>query len=419
MIADKVGLLDLLSTEDKSTVVAAINEVMAAVDWNKITLDKNLKEVSDRLDNLKLYAYKELGDNYTMTESDFDKVGFYMIGSLADTVTDDGIKNIPDNNVGDYKIIALNPNRKFQTLLMTSPRYNNVFYSGRFWDGKWQGWTRIANTENLSNPNLLINTDFKDVINQRGQAEYTSGYSIDRWRVFGGALKVNGNQVILAKVGDVNGYLAQRIENGVNLLKNKTVTLSIGIDGDAYSMPVNVSALTTIFDSGNLMFPGGYADVYGNSSWVEVRVFAREGEITLDWIKLEFGDVATMYVPPNQAEELLKCQRYFIKLLNQEGEYAPALGFGYTNGNTYARVSVPIPVRMRTVPDFVFLHGSLDNLYVIFDGKNYKVLSIVQTILENNQVFFILETESHNTDDQTCVFRIRISGNVALDAEIY
>ena len=35
------------------------------------------------------------------------------------------------------------------------------------------------NAVNYSNPNLLINPDFR--INQRGQAEYTSGYTVDRW----------------------------------------------------------------------------------------------------------------------------------------------------------------------------------------------------------------------------------------------
>ena len=34
------------------------------------------------------------------------------------------------------------------------------------------------NAVNYSNPNLLINPDFR--INQRGQAEYTSGYTVDR-----------------------------------------------------------------------------------------------------------------------------------------------------------------------------------------------------------------------------------------------
>ena len=33
--------------------------------------------------------------------------------------------------------------------------------------------------DGLSNPNLLINPDFR--VNQRGQAEYTSGYTVDRW----------------------------------------------------------------------------------------------------------------------------------------------------------------------------------------------------------------------------------------------
>ena len=35
--------------------------------------------------------------------------------------------------------------------------------------------------DGLSNPNLLINPDFR--VNQRGQNEYSTGYTVDRWSV--------------------------------------------------------------------------------------------------------------------------------------------------------------------------------------------------------------------------------------------
>ena len=55
------------------------------------------------------------------------------------------------------------------------------------------------NAVNYSNPNLLINPDFR--INQRGLTEYTdSGYTVDRWSMTSGAMKVSindaGNLVI-------------------------------------------------------------------------------------------------------------------------------------------------------------------------------------------------------------------------------
>ena len=36
--------------------------------------------------------------------------------------------------------------------------------------------------------------------------------------------------------------------------------------------------------------------------------------IAIEWIKLEQGSVATHFVEPNKADELLKCQRYYEKM---------------------------------------------------------------------------------------------------------
>ena len=59
----------------------------------------------------------------------------------------------------------------------------------------------LALTNDISNPNLLINPDFK--INQRGQSTYSispgSGYTVDRWKLWNGTLTVNSDGTITLK----------------------------------------------------------------------------------------------------------------------------------------------------------------------------------------------------------------------------
>ena len=47
----------------------------------------------------------------------------------------------------------------------------------------------------LCNPNLLINPDFR--INQRGMANYSSAYTVDRWKTGGAKLTVNDGFISL------------------------------------------------------------------------------------------------------------------------------------------------------------------------------------------------------------------------------
>ena len=133
----------------------------------------------------------------------------------------------------------------------------------------------IATMGNISNPNLLINPDFK--INQRGISgtfSDTGKYFVDRWRLVSGTVTVNSDGTLT-----LNGSICQPLENAVGL-----------------NVTASVSAGTAVYDDTAKTFT-----ITGN------------GDV-ISWAKLEIGCAATAFTPPDPATELLKCRRYYRTL---------------------------------------------------------------------------------------------------------
>ena len=177
--------------------------------------------------------------------------------------------------------------------------------------------------DGLSNPNLLINPDFR--VNQRGQAEYTSGYTVDRWYSPGkcsaapisGGVKLTstvtasstthafwqdfefplppGKYTLSLKASDVTGVWAARIRTvtaaGDYVDSYYTPRLQAGINSVTVDLSDSeyISAVSIGFNKGTEA---------GNS-------------LKLAWAKLEGGSLATPFVPPDYAAELAKCQRFY------------------------------------------------------------------------------------------------------------
>lgn len=109
----------------------------------------SIKRAFDWLNSNKVSksAYKNLGENYVMTASNFDSgVNLYCCGSLK-KVTNNGFKNYipnpvdPSIDVGDYFMLSLyGGNNSFMVVLCISPRTPQFIYLGSFWDGKFNGW---------------------------------------------------------------------------------------------------------------------------------------------------------------------------------------------------------------------------------------------------------------------------------------
>ena len=101
---------------------------------------------------------------------------------------------------------------------------------------QWTPWRELVSLDQISNPNLLDNWYFADPVNQRGQAEYGEGYTIDRW-----CLYVSGTTTISIENGVVihegaGGYFQQRLERSkMEKLLGQAATLSVLINNQLYS----------------------------------------------------------------------------------------------------------------------------------------------------------------------------------------
>ena len=193
-----------------------------------------------------------------------------------------------------------------------------MMYVGMLISGVFSGWSPAR-----SGKNELDNPDFR--INQRGQAEYTSGYTVDRWYSPGkcsaapisGGVKLTSTvtasstthafwqdfefplppekYTLSLKAADVTGVWAARIRTvtaaGDYVDSYYTPRLQAGINSVTVDLSDSeyISAVSIGFNKGTEA---------GNS-------------LKLAWAKLEGGSLATPFVPPDYAAELAKCQRFY------------------------------------------------------------------------------------------------------------
>ena len=237
----------------------------------------------------------------------------------------------------------------------------------------------IATMENISNPNLLINPDFK--INQReisGTFSDTGKYFVDRWRLVSGAVTVNSDGTLT-----LNGSICQPLENAVGA-----------------NVTASVSAGTAVYDDTTKTFT-----ITGN------------GDV-ISWAKLEIGCAATAFIPPDPATELMKCRRYY-RTLNRG-----------TTAYSYNAASVvfvlPFDTPMRNVtPSFSILNTARlcwsddwletpekSALSIMSHNINYLGICYIQVggfNVTNNGVAFPANYS----------FRLGSDNFIGIDAEIY
>lgn len=154
----------------------------------------------------------------------------------------------------------------------------------------------------FSNPNLLINPDFK--INQRGATSYEEqGYSVDRWKIWNVTVTPSTSGGITVKNDKYTdtGTFIQILENATE----GDSTLSCYV--------TSVTGTVTMFadDNTQVVLKQGLNVVHTSNSTKNFSIFLNRGtSITLKWVKLEQGKVATSFIAPNPAEELEKCLRF-------------------------------------------------------------------------------------------------------------
>ena len=216
---------------------------------------------------------------------------------------------------------------------------------------KVQARSNISAGQGGTNPNLLDNPWF--TVNQRG---VTSGnfenavYRFDRWYTSyasntNGTWSWGANGVTLTSPNNSASLLLQKIASP-ELLDGKKLTASLLLtDGTILRGTVSFNHATNqTFLIHNLVrvqwLSGAFAIIISASQTIAIRA-----------VKLEVGDISTIAndAPPNYAEELLKCQRYFLRIL-RNGGYSVDVAFGVADSATTARITIPTPVQMAKAP---------------------------------------------------------------------
>jgi hypothetical protein len=260
----------------------------------------------------------------------------------------------------------------------------------------------------FSNPNLLINPNFE--INQRGSTTYTTGYTVDRWRVEGATL--NAKTKTLSNPNSAGGTFLQSLENKPT--GTFTVTLNVASvtgtvkfswkDGSTYKTGAVISkGLNT------------YTFTASSLTWVGIDV-ASGASIQLYYMKLEQSSVATHFVMPNKAEELAKCQYYTVifepwrTILNADTDSSV--------------INIDTRCKMRTKPtvSYITLKSGTQNQFSFVSILNSKAYYALKT---NNWTSFIdsknevIVVNTGSGISSGAFGQVTFDNSLMLDAEIY
>lgn len=164
-------------------------------------------------------------------------------------------------------------------------------------------WNKIG----YSNPNLLDNPDFR--INQRGAASGSNTgnipeYCVDRWKYIGSFEKTDSG-IIFSAENSVYGYGTFTQITDIPAESIADITLSAWVNNERKTAS---GALDTI----KIDFDGGYIRTEESNGKIAVLGIVYSGSsMNVNKVKLEAGSTATMFIQPDYAEELIKCQSYY------------------------------------------------------------------------------------------------------------
>ena len=253
----------------------------------------------------------------------------------------------------------------------------------------------IKTLKAISNPNLLINPDFK--INQRGisgEFSETGKCFVDRWKLVSGTVTINDDGSII-----LNGTIIQRIEPG--LANYNTIS--------AYSASVS---------AGNISITQTNDLTYGRIVQ-EVTITGNNDHIT--WAKLEPSTSrinphpATPFITPNPIDELTKCQRYYIR----NDIARKPFGSGYAVNSSTANIFIPMNrLRANIAEDRIDYHNLSLVGYGHTTNSESAVVSQITNVAVLNNGISLQMVASDLTQGYPYMPFLKDGGYIIFDAEI-
>ena len=285
----------------------------------------------------------------------------------------------------------------------------------------------IVHEKELSNPNLLINGDFR--VNQRGKTSYTHtgeayGYTyfVDRWFAWGQnpfTFDASTKTLTPNTSNTNNSILSQWIEDVSGIL-GKTITYSVSTNDTVYSKTLNIpTTLSNNVSLGELSTSFGKLRVWSNNNRLRFDIIVSHNQsIVLNYAKVEIGSMATAFSPRPYAEELAMCQRYNVDLIRNTTGY-PYVAMGFARNETQLFVILNLPQAMRVRPT-VFVY---EGLYLQGSNKSNELLTSSNITFggfatNGNQISLTITTTGL-TAGQCYALQLRDNGHIGIDAEIY
>ncbi len=289
--------------------------------------------------------------------------------------------------------------------------------------------------KNVSNPNLIINGDFK--VNQRGKNQYSGAgiYTVDRWRLHStGTLNVNSDGTVTYTIGTSNWSGLNYYIEKPSLLSNKTFTFSLkgsstaGVWLSVYHKGSSLGGVYTR-DSGDFYLTSTitFGEILDSDN-LTIRITTRNTDmpagvtsnsVTLEFVKLEVGSYATPLSPRPYAEELAVCQRYYYRLENKSSSTTLLIGTLFFGQANYSWGYISLPSSLRTTPTISY--SNLSDLTVTTGSGGTPVqissLTITNNSYNNLRTYCIAEGITAGS-----VLALQLNAGatyVEFDAEIY
>lgn len=224
--------------------------------------------------------------------------------------------------------------------------------------------------------NLLDNSDFRNPVNQRGATTYTAaGYCIDRWyKGSNMTIAIQNDRIAINNTDASTHAIYQRLQN-VSTGKKYTIALKSGTDklyiGTGEFPTTGSVTVGQIATTGYMQFyyvsEGVYAvyiNAYAGNSFGIKWIALYEGEYT--------AETLPEYIPKGYAHELLECQRYCYVMPEIDGAHCYP---GFSDSATNARITINLPVALRSIPTISIGNNSENNEVYTSSGSK-KITSI-------------------------------------------
>lgn len=200
----------------------------------------------------------------------------------------------------------------------------------------------------LQRDNLLINSDFRSgIINQKGgnyEGITTGKYTIDMWvlepKGRNTSLYSQNGRIAIYQDGTNQNFNILQFVYGLTL--NQGYHLHFRYNDKDYdcNLIANSTSYNVVVDNNIEVLLSNK----GDSKYTLAINFKNKQSNFIEYIKLEYGDYFTGMPAWNEANELLKCYRYFISFF---GNPISRVMFA---GLNYALITYELPIKMAKNP---------------------------------------------------------------------